>query len=295
MGHPLKAETIGTHISRFPALLRESLEGLFYDLSFEGRIDGDFAGRLGIPFRRLMSLLLPVARAYAIADFQVGAITQGASGDLYFGANREIPKAPLAWTLHAEQSAVLGAFAAGEKGITRIAVTAPPCGQCRQFLYELTRSSTLNVYVERQNAVTLSKLFPKPFGPRALGKTPSFLAHEDWPFADETDAFTNAAITALRRSYSPYLKSPSAVAFEIEDGTFLAAPYVENVAYNPSVAPMVAAIDRLRFSNPPAAIRKALLVESMGSNLEQESSSREILRAIGSKVDLAVLKIRFSK
>lgn len=43
------------------------------------------------------------------------------------------------FTVHAEQSSIADAWMNGEEGIDLIAVTAAPCGYCRQFLNELTQ------------------------------------------------------------------------------------------------------------------------------------------------------------
>ena len=60
------------------------------------------------------------------------------SGNLYFGANYEFPGQALSFTVHAEQAATMHAISFGETGIDLLAVSAAPCGYCRQFLNELT-------------------------------------------------------------------------------------------------------------------------------------------------------------
>src|SRR2546429_6390861 len=85
--------------------------------------------------------LLPEAQSHArpvLSGYRVGAIVRGTSGALYLGANLEFPGQSLNQTVHAEQAALSNAFMHDEPGIEAIAVSAAPCGHCRQFLYEFS-------------------------------------------------------------------------------------------------------------------------------------------------------------
>src|SRR5688572_3635647 len=95
---------------------------------------------------RLMMELLPLAGEFAVTPlsrYPVGAVAAGLpKGDggwcnLYLGANFELRDVALSFTTHAEQAAVNNAWLNGEAGIQMLAVSAAPCGYCRQFLYEL--------------------------------------------------------------------------------------------------------------------------------------------------------------
>ena len=55
----------------------------------------------------------------------------------------DLPRAPLAGSVHAEQFVVALASQRGEGGLRRIAVSAPPCGHCRQFCCELNCADEL--------------------------------------------------------------------------------------------------------------------------------------------------------
>lgn len=69
--------------------------------------------------------------------FLCRAVGLGASGRLYVGVNLEFAKLPINNSVHAEQFLVANALHHGEKAITKIAVSAAPCGHCRQFYSEL--------------------------------------------------------------------------------------------------------------------------------------------------------------
>src|SRR5262245_55833229 len=85
-----------------------------------------------------------LARKQAFAPFsrfQVGAALDTASGLVITGCNVE--SATYGLTMCAERVALFAAVARGERQFRRIAVVAdtadptPPCGSCRQFLWEL--------------------------------------------------------------------------------------------------------------------------------------------------------------
>src|SRR5436305_3485667 len=100
-----------------------------------------------------------------ISNFYVGVVALGTSGNIYYGANYEFPGEALSFTVHAEQAAVVNAMAHGETGLQTIAVSAAPCGYCRQFLNELTTASTLQILMPDREPMLLSSLLPAAFGP----------------------------------------------------------------------------------------------------------------------------------
>jgi cytidine deaminase len=115
----------------------------------------------GMPLEQLMLDLIPVAQTHAIppiSKLDVGAVSLGKSGALYFGANYEFPGGALGFTVHGEQAAVAEAISFGESGIEMLAVSAAPCGYCRQFLYELTTASTLQILLPGAPAALLTSL-----------------------------------------------------------------------------------------------------------------------------------------
>ena len=90
-----------------------------------------------LSLNELQIKLLPIAAQYhvsPISDYAVGAVILGQSGNIYFGPNMEFENTALHFTIHAEQCAVVNTAQHLEKGIVSIAVNAPPCGFCRQFV-----------------------------------------------------------------------------------------------------------------------------------------------------------------
>ena len=83
----------------------------------------------------------------------------GASGRLFVGVNLEFPGLPLHHSVHAEQFLIANAGQAGEQALTRLAVSAVPCGHCRQFCSEL--ACAVRVLLERRRPVSLPSL-PAP-------------------------------------------------------------------------------------------------------------------------------------
>ncbi len=75
------------------------------------------------------------------------AVGLGVSGRLYVGVNLEFARLPVNNSVHAEQFLVVNAVHHEERAITKMAVSAAPCGHCRQFYSELccaVRSSSGN-------------------------------------------------------------------------------------------------------------------------------------------------------
>jgi cytidine deaminase len=112
------------------------------------------------------------ARANAIAPwskFAVGAALEAADGSIWRGCNVE--NASLGLTICAERVALLSAIARGHRKFGAIAVAtdaespAPPCGPCRQLLWEYCGdlSVTLVNLSGKRREFTLAELFPFPF------------------------------------------------------------------------------------------------------------------------------------
>ena len=74
---------------------------------------------------------------------------------------------PLNHSLHSEQFPVSNAAQHGELQLRFIAVSAAPCGHCRQFLQEVWGVPEINILIADEHVETQSLLYflPHIFGP----------------------------------------------------------------------------------------------------------------------------------
>jgi cytidine deaminase len=103
-------------------------------------------------------------RAYApYSGFRVGAAVLTRDGRVFAGTNVENGSYGL--TLCAERSALAGAVAAGVKPgeVEVVAVTASPCGACRQWLFEFRVDRVLFPLEDGVAVRTLDELLPDSF------------------------------------------------------------------------------------------------------------------------------------
>ena len=108
------------------------------------------------------------------SGFFVGAAVECDDGRVFGGCN--IESASYGLTCCAERTAVFAAVAAGAKRFRRMAVATaapritPPCGACRQMLWDLC--GDLEILLGNQQGDTvvyqLSQLFPEPFDAKSL-------------------------------------------------------------------------------------------------------------------------------
>jgi cytidine deaminase len=103
------------------------------------------------------------------SKFQVGAALEDETGRIHTGCNVE--NATYGLTLCAERVAVFKAISEGARKFRRIAVVAdtdvltPPCGACRQILWEFCGDLDIILANPRGKTETLHlrDLFPRPF------------------------------------------------------------------------------------------------------------------------------------
>lgn len=103
------------------------------------------------------------------SGFKVGAAVADSAGRIHTGCNVE--NATYGLTLCAERVAIFKAVSEGARGFTRVAVVAdtdvltPPCGACRQILWEFCGDVEIVLANLRGKAEThrLGDLFPRPF------------------------------------------------------------------------------------------------------------------------------------
>lgn len=108
----------------------------------EKKTVNELTAKYGITVQQLLHELVPFAKRFArppISLYHVGIAGLGKSGTIYLGVNLEFLGLPLSQAVHGEQFLVANARNHGEKELVMIALSAAPCGHCRQFLYEMGR------------------------------------------------------------------------------------------------------------------------------------------------------------
>jgi cytidine deaminase len=109
-------------------------------------------------------------RAYApFSKFKVGAAVEDEDGQVYTGCNVE--NATYGLTMCAERVAVFKAISEGASKLVRVAVVAdtekltPPCGACRQILWEFCGDAELVLanLTGATERLRMSQLLPRPF------------------------------------------------------------------------------------------------------------------------------------
>lgn len=284
-------DALSQQLAQFPEDGRLLLTQIVTSRSFVGVILADeaqtLADQLSFSVEELMDALVPLVRCYAhppISKYHVGSIVCGSSGNLYFGGNLEFPGLGLNMTVHGEQSAVVNAYLHRETGIDALAVKGTPCGHCRQFLAEINNPNLAIIYQGGQRK-PLSEVLPNAFMPQALGNTRGLLTPID-PKPQITlnshDDLANSALQMALRSYAPYSNNWAGVAVRLANGNTIAAPYLESVAFNPSLSPLQNVLVALRMSQQPwSDIQEAVLVEQKGSLSSQEPMCRALLATLG--------------
>jgi cytidine deaminase len=117
------------------------------------------------------------ARLQSVAPFSkflVGAAIETNTGKLFTGCN--IESASYGLTVCAERVAIWKALSEGERNFTNLAIVAdtesltPPCGTCRQIIWEFCKNATIVLANLRGGRETLrvGELLPRAFDARFL-------------------------------------------------------------------------------------------------------------------------------
>lgn len=112
--------------------------------------------------------------AYApISNFPVGACIRTSDDKFFVGCNTE--NASFSMTICAESAAVVSMIAAGARQIKDLVVIAemveecPPCGACRQRIYEFSQPETKIHLCTKEGVlrktITMQELLTEPFKP----------------------------------------------------------------------------------------------------------------------------------
>lgn len=111
------------------------------------------------------------------SKFRVGAAVETDDGKVYTGCN--IESASFGLTVCAERVAIWKAISEGETHFKRVAIVAdteqltPPCGTCRQIIWEFCRDATVTLANLRGEMETdeVRDLLPRAFDARFLKET----------------------------------------------------------------------------------------------------------------------------
>jgi cytidine deaminase len=103
------------------------------------------------------------------SKFKVGAAIEDETGRIFTGCNVE--NATYGLTICAERVAVFKAISEGAREFRKIAVAAdtevltPPCGACRQILWEFCGDAELTLInlKGKTEVLRMKDLFPRPF------------------------------------------------------------------------------------------------------------------------------------
>lgn len=238
-------ERIATALSELPTHISDHVSSLVKNDNFSGQLNTELAEHA--------DALLPLAAAFSqapISDFHVGAIAIGQSGQVYLGTNLEFEGVSLNATLHAEQSALMNAWAHGETALSALHISESPCGHCRQFLRELSEVNSLKIRIKGETT-SLSQLLPHAFGDilkngQGLLDSPAYTLTAA---KTESDPLRIQAIEAARLSYAPYSSSPEGCIIECDDGQTFTGRCAESVAFNPTISSLLVALNQRNLSN----------------------------------------------
>jgi homodimeric cytidine deaminase len=183
-----------------------------------------------------------------ISKFVVSAAGYGVDGSIYLGANLEFPALGLDSCVHAEEFVVSSALNRGGLSLCCLAISAFPCGHCRQILAEVDGSEHLKVYVMQNlqeeccaesahldsclrtesrkkpacaqaqvlGPFSMLDLLPHAFGPLQLGNSHRLLSAQPWslvlqsPGDADLSSLISLALDFANRSYSVSPLSPPA-------------------------------------------------------------------------------------
>ncbi|XP_031106946.1 cytidine deaminase 1 [Ipomoea triloba] len=276
------------------------------------------AQSVGLPgVTHLLPALVKPAQALArppISNFHVAAVGLASDGRVFIGVNVEFPGLPLSHSVHAEQFLVTNLLAHGGPRLVSLAVSAAPCGHCRQFLQELRYSSSLQILISQSGDdvipqpgdVTfkpLSQFLPSHFGPFDLLDHESPLLLEphdnglslseivgDSNFAYNSILLKISALEAANESHAPYSHCPSGVALMDCEGKVYKGSYTESVAHNPSLGPVQAALIAFIAGGGGGFERivAAALVEKEDPPVRQEDTANLLLKVISPKCEFKV-------
>lgn len=187
-----------------------------------------------------------------VSGFHVGAAAKDDQGHVYLGFNVEFPGTNLSETIHAEHSCVATTRSFSPQNMPKLvalAVTAKPCGHCRQMLIERfpditvimnplqgAKSDDPQILRLREDLIPNPVMFELFENPRAESLSQGKAAISDVettsPISPEIIAQALEAMDTADGSFSGF---PCAVLFLSGDGVVMASgACMESIAFNPT-------------------------------------------------------------
>lgn len=263
----------------------------------------------------LTSLIIPASKLARppISNYYVGAVGLAGSGAIYLGVNLEFPGLPLNNSVHAEQCLVVNLLLHNEESLKLLAVSAAPCGHCRQFYSELVCADTVQFIFGKGKKMkhSLDDILPERFGPADLlpdKSVPLLLQKQDNQFLLTEEAMdiikarkaeadfqrgVTAAILKCQQSFTPYTRCPAGVALVTRSGDVFSGSYAECAAYNPGLPPFQAAIVDAVIHHLPCydQVKEVVLVQPKNANVEFDLACTALSAAVCSNAPVTILPV----
>lgn len=230
----------------------------------------------------LLRLLVDYIKPHAvcpISKFEVGAVGLTGDGEVFMGVNVEYTQTFFAQTIHAEQFLISWARSNSASPLTTLAVSAPPCGHCRQFMHEFDPDGRIRLLIGNDPGVAGASLLPRAFTPRDLDVTePFFIAPPD---LQGVRSLPEAARLAAQVAYAPYSRAKAGAAVATQDGEIVVGCSLENAAYNPTLPPLQGAlIVCLARGIAPTSLQAVAVCQHPGG-IDFTEQGRRLAQALG--------------
>jgi cytidine deaminase len=296
---PKLIHSLPEEVSPVVAILRERVAAQEKPFKIFKNTAEEWMKEFKLTKEELMLHLIPVARHYAspqISGYHVGVVGEALSGNLYLGVNMEFPGLAIQQTIHGEQFLIGNLFLHHEYALKSIALSAAPCGHCRQFIWELEGAANIDVIISGQPTQKLAQYLHHAFEPQRnlqgsgnqwLGSSSrGLLNHENIDLTGlfEVSPLVEIALSAFRTSYSPHTRSPSGVAIEMKD---------RRVYKGASLSALQVALIGLRlYQESPADIQRVVMFEVEGASQSSYQVDLALAKSLNPSVDFKRFKIK---
>lgn len=230
--------------------------------------------------RAFVAEIQPLAQV-PVSDFRVGAAGINGAGDVFLGVNLEFAGTSFSQTVHAEQFLVSLSRTYSASPLVKVAVSAPPCGHCRQFFTEFDPDGSLELLIGEEPTVKMTTLLPRAFSPADLNVAEPFYCEP--PKNSEFTDLESAARAAAIHSYVPYSGTQAGAAVRGLSGEIFVGSALENAAYNPALPPLQAAIVSAYAGGCiPGEIREVVLCQKKDGLIDYDRQLRDLTHTLAS-------------